>query len=145
MELPKKAKFVIIGAGIIGMAIAREIAMKGHEVIVLEKHPRAGEETSSRNSGVIHSGIYYPTGSNKATLCVEGNRLLYEYAKKRNIWHRNTGKLVIASTSDEEGKFLNSGDPIPEPEEWFHDILRIDGSPYDEAEVSFIREITEQT
>ncbi len=84
--------------------MAKEISRKGHEVIILEQHSRAGEETSSRNSGVIHSGIYYPTGSNKATLCVEGNRLLYEYAKGRNIWHRNTGKLVIASTSEEEGK-----------------------------------------
>ena len=84
--------------------MAREISRKGHEVIILEQNSRAGEETSSRNSGVIHSGIYYPTGSNKAILCVEGNRLLYEYARERNIWHRQTGKLVIASSSEEEAK-----------------------------------------
>ena len=96
-----KTDTVIIGAGVIGLAIAKEISRKGHEVIVLEQHSRAGEETSSRNSGVIHSGIYYPTESNKAIFCVEGNRLLYEYAKKRNIGHRNTGKLVVATTFKE--------------------------------------------
>ena len=99
-----KTNTVIIGAGIIGMAIAREIAMKGHEVIVLEKHPRAGEETSSRNSGVIHSGIYYPTKSKKALLCVEGNRLLYEYANQRKVPHKKTGKLVVAPTIEEKDK-----------------------------------------
>ena len=96
-----KTDTVIIGAGVVGLAIAREIARKGHEVIILEAHPRAGEETSSRNSGVIHSGIYYPTGSNKAIWCVEGNRLLYEYAKKRNVAHKNTGKIVVATSVDE--------------------------------------------
>ena len=96
-----KTDTVIIGAGVVGLAIAREIARKGHEVIILEAHPRAGEETSSRNSGVIHSGIYYPTGSNKAIWCVEGNRLLYEYAKKRNVAHKNTGKIVLATSLDE--------------------------------------------
>ena len=96
-----KTDTVIIGAGVVGLAIAREIGRKGHEVIILEKHFRAGEETSSRNSGVIHSGIYYPTGSKKAILCVEGNNLLYEYAQKRNIAHRNTGKIVVATTAEE--------------------------------------------
>ena len=102
-----KTNTVIIGAGIIGMSIAREIAKRGQEVIILEKHPRAGEETSSRNSGVIHSGIYYPTGSKKALFCVEGNRLLYEYAKRRKVPHKNTGKLVVA-TSPEEIEKLES-------------------------------------
>ena len=96
-----KTDTVIVGAGVIGLAIAREIAKEGHEVVVLEKNPRAGEETSSRNSGVIHSGIYYPSGSNKALFCVEGNRLLYEYARARNIGYRNTGKLVVATSSEE--------------------------------------------
>jgi len=99
-----KTNTVIIGAGIIGMAIAREIAKKGQEVIILEKHPRAGEETSSRNSGVIHSGIYYPTGSQKALFCVEGNRLMYEYAKRRKVPHKNTGKLVVATSTEEKEK-----------------------------------------
>ena len=96
-----KTDTVIVGAGVIGLAIAREISKKGHEVVVLEANSRAGEETSSRNSGVIHSGIYYPTGSNKAIFCVEGNRLLYEYVQNRNIGYRNTGKLVVATSKEE--------------------------------------------
>ncbi len=99
-----KTDTVVIGSGIVGLACAREIAQKGDQVVVLEKHGRSGEETSSRNSGVIHSGIYYPTGSKKATLCVEGNRLLYEYVKNRNIAYRNTGKIIVASTVDEVEK-----------------------------------------
>ena len=96
-----KTNTLIVGAGIIGLAIAREISTLGKEVIVLERHNRSGEETSSRNSGVIHSGIYYPTESNKAVLCVEGNNLLYEYAKNRDIAHKNTGKIVVATTFEE--------------------------------------------
>lgn len=92
---------VIVGAGIVGLAIAREIAKRETEVIILEQHSRAGEETSSRNSGVIHSGIYYPTGSNKALLCVQGNKLLYEYAEQRGINHRNTGKIVVANSKEQ--------------------------------------------
>ena len=99
-----KTDTIIIGAGVVGLAIAREVARKGDEVVVFEKHARAGEETSSRNSGVIHSGIYYPTDSHKAILCVEGNNLLYEYAQKRNIAHRRTGKIVVATTLDEVDK-----------------------------------------
>ena len=96
-----KTDTVIIGAGVIGLAIAREMSGKGQEVIILERNTRAGEETSTRNSGVIHSGVYYPFGSNKATLCVEGNRLLYEYARNRGVGHRNTGKLVVATKPEE--------------------------------------------
>ena len=99
-----KTDTLIVGAGIIGLAIAREISKEGQQVVVLEKNKRAGDETSSRNSGVIHSGIYYPTGSLKAIFCVEGNRLLYEYVKKRNIGYRNTGKLVVATSSEEIDK-----------------------------------------
>jgi len=96
-----KTDTVIVGSGVIGLAIAKEVSKEGREVVVLEANPRAGEETSSRNSGVIHSGIYYPTGSNKAIFCVEGNRLLYEYVHNRNIGYRNTGKLVVATSKDE--------------------------------------------
>ena len=96
-----KTDTVIVGAGVIGLAIAKEVSKEGREVVVLEANSRAGEETSSRNSGVIHSGIYYPTGSNKAIFCVEGNRLLYEYVHNRNIGYRNTGKLVVAARKDE--------------------------------------------
>ena len=99
-----KTNTVIVGAGIVGLAVAREISTSGHEVVVLEKHSRSGEETSSRNSGVIHSGIYYPENSIKAILCTEGNRLLYEYARRNNIGHKNTGKLIVASTQAEVNK-----------------------------------------
>lgn len=90
------AEIVVIGAGVIGLAVARVLAGEGREVLVLESNRRAGEETSSRNSGVIHSGIYYPPGSLKAQLCVRGRELLYEYCRARNVAHRRTGKLVIA-------------------------------------------------
>lgn len=99
-----KTDTVVIGSGVVGLACAREIAQKGDQVVVLEKHGRSGEETSSRNSGVIHSGIYYPTGSKKATLCVEGNGLLYDYVKSKNIAYKNTGKVIVASTADEVEK-----------------------------------------
>ena len=80
---------VIIGGGVIGLSIAREISKSGRETIVLEKNDRAGDVTSSRNSGVIHAGIYYPEDFLKSKLCVEGNRLIYEYAKSKKINHKH--------------------------------------------------------
>lgn len=90
---------VVVGAGVIGLAAARSLASAGREVLVLERHARAGEETSSRNSGVIHSGIYYPTGSVKARACVRGRELLYDYCERRGVAHRRCGKLVVAQAS----------------------------------------------
>lgn len=87
---------VVVGAGIVGLAVAREFATHGFETLVLERHDRPGQETTSRNSGVIHSGIYYPTGSLKARLCVRGRALLYEYCRARDISHRRCGKLIVA-------------------------------------------------
>lgn len=87
---------VVIGGGIIGLAAARAFGIRGLEVLVIERHARPGEETSSRNSGVIHSGIYYPTGSLKAQLCVRGRQLLYQYCADRQIAHRRCGKLIVA-------------------------------------------------
>src|SRR4029079_7025291 len=87
---------VVIGAGVVGLAIARELAMRGREVIVLEKNRAIGEETSARNSEVIHAGIYYPTGSLKARLCVEGRQWLYAYCAEKGIPHRRCGKLILA-------------------------------------------------
>jgi L-2-hydroxyglutarate oxidase LhgO len=87
---------VVIGAGVVGLAIARELAQAGREVIVLEKNRRIGVETSSRNSEVIHAGLYYPKGSLKARLCVEGRERLYAYCAAKGIGHRRCGKLIVA-------------------------------------------------
>ena len=92
---------IIIGGGVIGLSIARELSSSGKETILLEKNERAGDVTSSRNSGVIHAGIYYPENFLKTKLCVEGNRLIYEYADKKKINHKKFGKYIIASNKNE--------------------------------------------
>lgn len=91
---------VVIGAGVIGLAVARALSMSGRSVIVLERHTQVGTETSSRNSGVIHSGIYYPPGSAKARLCVRGRGLLYAYCHDKLVPHRPCGKLIVAQTAE---------------------------------------------
>lgn len=88
---------VVIGAGVVGLACARALAMAGREVLVLERHAQIGTETSSRNSEVIHAGIYYPTGSLKAALCVAGKALLYPYCEAHGVPHRRCGKIIVAS------------------------------------------------
>src|SRR5271167_4754532 len=88
---------VIIGGGVVGCAIARELSATVSDVFVLEQLPRLGMATSTRNSGVIHSGIYYPPGSLKARLCVAGNRLTKEFCAAHGVPHENCGKLVVAS------------------------------------------------
>lgn len=88
----------VIGAGVVGLAVARALALTGREVIVLEAEGAIGTGTSSRNSEVIHAGIYYPKGSLKARLCVEGKRLLYDYAGERGLPHRRCGKLIVATS-----------------------------------------------
>ncbi len=93
----------IIGAGVIGLAVAEELSRRFKDVLLLEKNDSHGQETSSRNSEVIHAGIYYPEGSLKALLCVEGRKLLYEACEKRNIPFRRTGKLIVATKPEEEG------------------------------------------
>jgi L-2-hydroxyglutarate oxidase LhgO len=92
---------VVVGAGVVGLSIACELAWRGSEVCVLEAEARAGEGVSSRNSGVIHAGLYYPPSSLKAQLCVRGRDLLYDYAARRGIPHRRLGKLVVATSGDE--------------------------------------------
>ena len=86
---------IIVGAGVVGLAIGRALAVKGKSVIVLEKNERFGEETSARNSEVIHAGMYYPTGSLKARLCVAGKRAMYQFCHERGIEARAIGKLIV--------------------------------------------------
>ncbi|MDB5813318.1 MAG: Aminobutyraldehyde dehydrogenase [Rhodocyclales bacterium] len=95
---------VVIGAGAIGLACARALALRGIETIVIERHDGIGQETSSRNSEVIHAGLYYPAQSLKASLCTRGRRLLYEYCDARHIPFRRCGKLIVATRPDEEEK-----------------------------------------
>ncbi|SDT43646.1 L-2-hydroxyglutarate oxidase LhgO [Bradyrhizobium canariense] len=95
---------VVIGAGVIGLAVARRLAKAGREVIILEAAEGIGTVTSSRNSEVIHAGIYYPAGSLMARMCVSGKRALYEYCREHGIPYRNCGKLIVATTPKETEK-----------------------------------------
>ena len=88
---------VVVGAGVVGLAVARALAISGREVVILESEDCIGSHTSSRNSEVIHAGIYYPKGSLKARSCVEGKTLLYEYCVERGIPHRRSGKMIVAA------------------------------------------------
>lgn len=92
---------VVIGAGVVGLAIARKLALQGREVLILERAGAIGTETSSRNSEVIHAGIYYPRGSLKARFCVSGRAMLYDYAASRGVPHRRCGKLIVATTAEQ--------------------------------------------
>lgn len=95
------AEVTIIGAGVVGLAIGERLSEERKDVFILEKHLTFGQETSSRNSEVIHAGIYYPKGSLKALLCVEGKDLLYDYCRKYDIPFSNCGKLIVATSPDE--------------------------------------------
>lgn len=92
---------VVIGAGVVGLACARALAMAGREVMILEAAAHFGSGASSRNSEVIHAGIYYPTGSLKAKLCVAGKWALYDYCQSHGVSHRRCGKLVVATSNDQ--------------------------------------------
>jgi L-2-hydroxyglutarate oxidase LhgO len=93
---------VVIGAGAVGLAVARALALKGREVLLLESESHPGTITSARNSGVIHAGLYYATGSFKARFCVAGNRAMYPYLEARGVAHNNCGKLIVANGPEEE-------------------------------------------
>ena len=92
---------VVIGAGVVGLAVARALALQGREVMVLEAADAFGTGTSARNSEVIHAGIYYPAGSLKARLCVQGKQMLYDYCAERGIAHQRCGKLIVATSADQ--------------------------------------------
>ncbi|MBU6443021.1 MAG: NAD(P)/FAD-dependent oxidoreductase [Alphaproteobacteria bacterium] len=93
---------IVIGAGVVGLAVARALARQGREVIILEREGTIGTGISSRNSEVIHAGMYYPTGSLKARLCVAGNRMLRDYAKSHGVAFKMVGKLIVATDAEEE-------------------------------------------
>jgi L-2-hydroxyglutarate oxidase LhgO len=92
---------VVVGAGAVGLACGYALARRGQSTVVLEAGPRIGEGVSARNSEVIHGGLYYPTGSLKARLCVTGRRALYAFLEKHGIAYHKTGKLVVATNAEE--------------------------------------------
>lgn len=91
----------VIGGGLVGLASALALAEQGQSVCVLEQHARAGHGTSTRNSGVIHAGLYYPAGSLKAQLCVRGRHLLYDFCERHHVPHARCGKLIVAATESD--------------------------------------------
>jgi L-2-hydroxyglutarate oxidase LhgO len=95
---------IVVGAGVVGLAIGRELARRGQEVLVLERHDLIGSETSSRNSEVVHAGIYYPTGSLRARLCVKGKSLLYDLCAESGVPVTRIGKLLVATAEAQHGK-----------------------------------------
>lgn len=100
----EQVECIVIGAGVVGLAIARALALDGREVIVLEAEDAIGTQTSARNSEVIHAGIYYPPGSLMAMLCVAGRHTLYDYLGARGLPHQRCGKLIVATTDEEAGR-----------------------------------------
>jgi L-2-hydroxyglutarate oxidase LhgO len=100
----ERIECVVVGAGVVGLAVARALALAGREVVILEAEDAIGTHTSSRNSEVIHAGIYYPQGSLKARACVEGKRLLYDYCESRGVPHRRCGKLIVAADASQENE-----------------------------------------
>ena len=120
---------VVIGAGVVGLAIARHLAMAGQTVAVLEQEPAPGQHTSSRNSEIIHAGFYYPTNSHKASLCVRGKQLLYDYCGERHIPHRQCGKLLLAHKEQDITRLSRlmaqgKSNGVHDLELWDQDMLR---------------------
>ena len=95
---------LVVGAGVVGLAVARAMQMAGHETFLIDRADSFGTETSSRNSEVIHAGIYYEPGSLKAKLCVQGKEWLYAYCADRDVPHRRAGKYIVATTTAEVAK-----------------------------------------
>src|SRR5215813_6274634 len=101
-----QANILIVGGGVVGCAVARALSARWQDVFLVEQFPKLGMATSTRNSGVNHSGIYYPKNSLKARLCVEGNHLTYEFCENHNVPFRHSGKLVVAADAHEEPELL---------------------------------------
>src|SRR4026209_2849533 len=104
----------VIGAGVVGLAVARALAQAGREVVILEAEDAIGTHTSSRNSEVIHAGIYYPKGSLKAKSCVAGKELLYEYCVAHGVPHRRSGKLIVTPNQEQVGELENTQKKAPD-------------------------------
>lgn len=98
---------IVVGAGVVGLAIARALALSGREVMVVESAEGIGTGTSARNSEVIHAGIYYPAGSLKAKLCVQGRHMLYDYCAQHGVGHKRLGKLIVATSEEEIPKLAD--------------------------------------
>lgn len=98
---------VVVGAGVIGLAIAKELSLSGKDVVIIERNSMIGMETSSRNSEVIHAGIYYPMGSQKAICCVQGKSLLYSYLEQRKLDYKRCGKIIVANNEVELSELEN--------------------------------------
>src|SRR5215831_8399209 len=92
---------IVVGAGAIGLAVARALSLAGHETMVLEQHALIGSEISSRNSEVIHAGLYYPPGSLRARLCVRGKELIYAFCTENGVAHARCGKLLVATNESQ--------------------------------------------
>ena len=99
--MAERVDCVVIGAGVVGLAVARMLAMAEREVIIVERADAIGTETSARNSEVIHAGIYYPKGSLKAKYCVAGKHALYDYCEAAGVGHQRCGKLIVATRDDD--------------------------------------------
>lgn len=107
IQIMEKIDIAIIGAGVVGLSVAQELSKVFKEIIIIEKNSSFGQETSSRNSEVIHAGIYYPADSLKTKTCIEGRELLYEFCSQHNIPHKKTGKLIVAIDKNEVGDLEN--------------------------------------
>ena len=123
---------VVIGAGVVGLAVSRELALQGLEVMVLESENAIGTGTSSRNSEVIHAGIYYPAGSLKARLCVQGKDMLYAYCAERGVAHARLGKLIVATSAEQVAQL--AGIQVKAAANGVHDLRPISAAEARELE-----------
>jgi L-2-hydroxyglutarate oxidase LhgO len=124
--MPEIIDSVVVGAGVVGLAVGRALAESGREVIVLEKNARFGEETSSRNSEVIHAGLYYAAGSLKARLCVQGKQALYEYCAAKGVGFERCGKLIVAIDAEQTARLEDIARSAAR--NGVHDLERLDAA-----------------